>query len=129
MSDKLVYDAFLQIGSQATLNSKPVSMNGNNAAMFEVWLKGASGLATPGVRATLEASNDGNNWTPLVFAGFSQTLVGTTGTTAPNYRAISTSLTNAIPFRQLRLSFAFGSPSVGGQSALIDADIRTYRRT
>lgn len=130
MNGKLVYDLFITTDNTdlTTVNSAPVPMGGNNFAMFEVWLKSASGLLASGVRATLEASNDGQNWSKYVFGGTSGTLTGVTNTTTPSYLSMSTTNTAVMPFSQVRLKFSFTS-ATAGQAALVDGSIRTYRRS
>jgi len=129
MTDKLVYDLYLAsgAGNQKSQDSAAVSLGTDNAAMFEVWLKSASSTLTGGVRVTLQASNDGLNWTEKAYGG-SFSLTTNTGIGAPNYRSVTTT-SGVIPYSMIRLNVALISPTGTNQAALIDASIRTYRRS
>lgn len=125
--DKIFFDLFLSTDGQTQVSSSPISLGGNNGAMFEVWLKSAASLGSNGVQLLMEGSNDGQNWTPYVFGG-TTTVATTTGKVAPNYRAVLPTTSAVIPYAQLRMTAALASPLVASQAALIDASLRTFRK-
>lgn len=126
MSIKVFQDLFLTSGGQTTFSSQPVSLGSANGAMFEVCLKAASALVSPGVRCRMEASNDGQNWTPYIF-GATLTVSTNLGSSAPQWKSVVPTTSATTPYSQLRLTATLLS-SATGQSVLLDGSIRTYQK-
>ena len=128
MSDSTTTDIFLSTatGNQTSFDTEPVALGADNGAMFEVRLK-AGTLTATGVRVTLQASNDGQNWTPYPFGG-ATTVVTRTNTTAPRYQTVVPSTTAVVPYRLARLNLALTTTGGSTDAALVDVMLRTYRK-
>lgn len=106
--------------------SEAVSIGGNNAAMFEIWLKSLSGTlqiysAGPplaGFEATLQGSNDKLKWED---AHGGSSIDNASNQVVPQY--LKNTATTVIPYEFLRLKFEAGG---GSAVLLVDASIRTF---
>jgi|JI10StandDraft_1071094.scaffolds.fasta_scaffold84329_2 hypothetical protein len=128
---KLVENLFLKTTVSALPGeiflSPSVAMGDSNAAMFEVWLVShvnlISGSSPYGLTALLEASNDGLYWTAVPsFPKFEENAASSQLLYEPIQ---DTSI--IIPQAYVRLKFIIVAASTFTASALLHADIRTYR--
>lgn len=128
MSIKVFQDLFLSGDGQTTFSSQPVSLGSANGAMFEVCLKaGSTALVSPSVRCRMEASNDGQNWSPHIFGGTTLTVSTNLGSSAPQWKSVVPTTSATTPFSQLRLTATLLSSGTG-QSVLLDGSIRIYQK-
>lgn len=122
MTGKLVDDLFITTTDPAigVYYSSPVPMGGDNGAMVDLWVKSVSGaVASGGIKAIIEGSNDGNNFDTTAIA---------TAQTATGPAWVTDDPAAVIPWAWLRLRIEIKSTATGNTgSALVSASIRTYR--